>query len=296
MYDVIVIGGSYAGMSAALQLGRARRSVLVIDAGQRRNRFASSAHGFLSQDGAAPEAIAARGRADVLAYPTVTWREATVTDVRSDGGEFSVRAGEDEYRSRRIILATGVVDDLPAVPGLAERWGKTVFHCPYCHGYELGKGRLGVLGTVPLSIHSAQLVSEWAAAGQMTIFLGFEPSPEELAALGARQIQVEREEVVGIGGDAPAIDVRLRDGRTTRLDGLFVVPHTVLAGRFAEQLGCELEAGPTGSFYRTDATRETTVPGVFACGDAAVAAAAVAYAVADGMMAGVAAHRSLVFR
>jgi thioredoxin reductase len=298
MFDVIVVGGSYAGISAALPLARARRKVLVVDGGQRRNRFAKSSHGFLGQDGQAPEAIAAKGRAEVLAYPTVTWREASVTEARKVPGGFAVRAGGEEHRSRRLILATGITDELPAVPGLAERWGKTVFHCPYCHGYELGQGRLGVLAATPMSMHQGVLVSEWAGPGAMTVFLNgaFEPEPAQLAELASRGIQLERELVVGVGGDAPALEVRLADGRTTALDGLFVLSRTRVNGSFAEQLGCELEEGPVGTFYKTDAMKETSVLGVFACGDAGLPMGSVPFAAADGMRAGVGAHASLVFR
>ena len=297
MHDVIIIGGSYAGLAAALQLGRARRRVLVLDAGQRRNRFATSSYGFLGSDGRSPDEIAARGRADVAAYPTVTFREGRVTEIRAIEGGFSARAGDDEHRGKRIILATGVVDQMPAIPGIAERWGRSVFHCPYCHGYELDMGSIGVLASSPLSMHQALLVSEWAAPGQTTFFLdgAFEPEPEQLAELAARRIQVERERVVAAGGEAPVIEIRLADERVVRLDGLFLAPRQVLADRFAEQLGCELEAGPNGPYYKTDFTKETTVPGVFACGDVGLPAPAVALAVADGTRAGIAAHRSLVF-
>jgi len=299
MYDVIVVGGSYAGISAALQLARARRRVLVLDAAQRRNRFASSSHGFLGQDGQAPEAIGAKGRAELLAYPTVAWREASVAEAQSIPGGFAVRAGTDEYQSKRVIVATGVVDELPAVPGLTERWGKTVFHCPYCHGYELERGRLGVLASSPLSMHMAALVSEWGAPGQTTFFLNgaFEPDAEQLADLASRAIQVEREFVIRAEGEAPGIDLRLRDGRTSRFDGLFVLPRTLIKDRFASQLGCELEEGLLGLFYKTDATKETTVPGVFACGDVAIGGpGSVSFAVADGVRAGISTHQSLVFR
>lgn len=298
MHDVIIIGGSYAGLAAALQLGRARRSVLVLDAGQRRNRFAASSHGLLGHDGAAPEAIAARGRAEVLAYPTIAWRDAAVTSVQACDGGFAVRSGADEHRGKRLVLATGVRDEVPAIPGLAERWGKTVFHCPYCHGYELERGRLGVLASGPLAMHVAPLVSEWAGPGQTTLFLdgAFEPDAEQLAALASHGVQIERERVVRAAGEAPAIELHLRDGRVQPLDGLFVQARTHVERGFAEQLGCELEEGPLGSFFKTDATKETTVPGVFSCGDVARAAGSLALAVADGTLAGVAAHRSLVFR
>ncbi|HKU36580.1 MAG TPA: NAD(P)/FAD-dependent oxidoreductase [Polyangiales bacterium] len=298
MHDVTIIGGSYAGAAAALQLGRARRSVLVVDAGSRRNRFASHSHGFLGSDGASPSAIAEKARAEVLAYPTVRWLEGTVREARPIAGGFAVRVGAEDHHSKRLILATGVADELPAVPGLADRWGNTVFHCPYCHGYELGRGRLGVLGTHALGIHHALLVSEWAGERQTTLFLerGIEPEAEERKLLEARSVRIERTRVIAIGGEAPAVEVRLEDGRSYALDGLFVTPRTRLSDDLASQLGCELEAGPAGPFYKTDATKETTVPGIFACGDAGLAMGTVSFAVADGARAGMAAHRSLVFR
>jgi thioredoxin reductase len=297
MYDVIIVGGSYAGLAAALQLGRARRRVLIVDAGQRRNRFAASSHGFLGQDGQSPAAIVAKGRSEVLAYPTVSWRDAAGSDVRATAQGFAVRVADDEFHGQRLILATGVVDELPAIPGLRERWGQSVFHCPYCHGYELEMGRVGVLATSPLAMHTAALVSQWGAPGETTLFLNgaFEPDAEQLADLRSRGIQLEREPVVGAEGAAPGIALRLRDGRARQLEGLFVLPRTQVNDHFAKQLGCELQVGPTGSFYKTEPFKETTVPGVFACGDVALAAGAVSLAVGDGVLAGIGAHRSLVF-
>lgn len=298
MHDVIIIGGSYAGIAAALQLGRARRSVLIVDAGERRNRFASHSHGFLGQDGQPPDAIAAKARDEVLAYSTVRWLDAAARDAVPIPGGFAVHAAGEEHRSKRLILATGVRDALPSVPGLQERWGETVFHCPYCHGYELGKPSLGVLGTTPLSVHHAILVSEWAAPNQLTLFSNgaFEPDAELLADLQRHGVRLEREHVIGVAGRAPSIEVQLQSGRTEPLGGLFVVPKTSIPGPFAEQLGCAVEESPVGYFYKTDATKETTVPGVFACGDVALAMGSISFAVADGAMAGIATHRSLVFR
>jgi len=234
----------------------------------------------------------------VLAYPTVTWREGLATEARSIPGGFVVRAGSDEHRGKRLILATGVVDELPAIPGLAERWGRTVFFCPYCDGYEFNMGRLGVLATSASPVHLAVLVSEWAAAGQTTFFVNgaIDPDAAQLAELASRAIEVEREPVVSAIGDAPGIDLRLRDGRVVHLDGLFLIPKTHFKTPFAEQLGCELEPGGMGAMYKTDATKETSVPGVFACGDVALSKPSVSFAVADGVRAGAAAHQSLVFR
>jgi thioredoxin reductase len=298
MHDVLIIGGSYAGLAAALQLGRARRRVLVLDAGQRRNRFVAHSHGFLGHDGASPEEIWAKGKAEVLAYSTVEWRDEAVTQLRRASGGFVVHTASGDYEGRRLIVATGVVDQPPTIPGVAERWGKSVFHCPYCDGYELARGSLGVLATTPASIHYAQIVAEWSAPGDTTLFLDerFEPSPEQLAELATHRIAIERAKVVGAEGAERGIALRLQDGRTRSLAALFVMPNTYLPGAFAEQLGCAVEQGPTGPFFKTDESKETTVLGVFACGDAALAKASVSFAVADGVRAGIGAHQSLVFR
>lgn len=294
MYDVIIIGGSYAGLAAALQLGRARRSVLVIDAGQRRNRAAAHSHGFLGQDGVSPAEIQAKGRAEVLAYPTVSWLDGSVDSVARSEDGFVARIGERVLSCRRLILATGVIDELPAIPGLRERWGRSIFHCPYCHGYELNRGKLGALAVSELSLHHAVLVSEW---GKVTVFLNeaFEPSAEQLADLDRRGISLERARLSGLSGDAPAISVELTDGRSVALDGLFLMSRGAPADSFAGDLGCELEASPVGLFYKTDAMKETTARGVYACGDAALMAGSVSFAVADGVRAGLSAHQSLVF-
>lgn len=290
--DVIVVGGSYAGMSAAMQLARARRRVLVIDAGLRRNRYADRSHGFLTQDGTRAAAIAGQGRAQLLAYSSVAWEEGSATRAGPDGDGFRVTMQDGrEFLAARLVLAGGVVDELPAVDGLAQRWGSSAFHCPYCHGYELGQGRIGVLATGPLSIHHAMMLPDW---GQVTLFLNdaFAPDADQQQALAARGVTLERTPVARIDGTA---DVVLRDGRTFVMDGLFVMSRTRIASPLAEQLGCAMEQGPMGAFVRTDAIKATSVPGVYCCGDAARAAGNVALAVADGAMAGVAAHQSLIF-
>lgn len=298
MHDVIIVGGSYAGISAGLQLARARRDVLVVDAGQRRNRKATASHGFLGHDGQDPGAIAGKGRSELLAYPTVTWQDAAVTDARPVPGGFAVRVGADERRARRLVLAMGVVDELPAIPGLSERWGRTVFHCPYCHAYELGRERLAVLATGPMSLHQAVLVADWASPGGTTLFVAgaLALDTAQRDDLEARGIRVEHTRVVAVTGDAPSIDVRLEDGRELRFHGLFLQPRTRPAGTLAESLGCALDDGPLGPYFRTDDTKETTVRGVFACGDAARGMGSVAFAVGDGARAGMAAHQSLLFR
>ena len=291
-FDVAIVGGSFAGLSAALPLARARRRVAVFDSGLRRNRFASTSHGFLAQDGRAPEAIVADARAQLAAYPTVRWFEDAVATVSGTLDAFSVQAGNTTQHARRIILAMGVADALPAIPGLAERWGRTVFHCPYCHGYELQQGRVGVIATSPVSLHQAQLLPEW---GSVTFFLNgaLSLAEDERRMLAARGVTVDATPIAGI---VDAARVVLTDGRSESFAGLFTASRTTPASPLAAQLGCEHEEGLLGPFVRTDAMKATSVPGVFACGDLARAAGNVALAVGDGALAGTAVHASLVFQ
>lgn len=295
-HDALIIGGSFAGLSAALYIARARRSVCVVDTGLPRNRFAQHSHGFFSHDGSAPHAMLATARSQVAAYPTVTFVDgAAATAVkRSDGFTVTLASGE-ELESVRLVLAFGISDDLPQIPGLAERWGASVLHCPYCHGYEFSGQRLGVLLTSPKSIHQAMLVSEW---GPTTFYLNGGPEPDDasLAELTKRRLAIERAPVKALHGDGSRLSsIELADGRLTAADALYVAPRTRLNSEIARQLGCELDndAQP-GPIIRTDAEQMTTVPGVYAAGDITRGAHTVTFAAADGVTAGLAVHRSLI--
>jgi len=294
--DFAVIGGSFAGLSAALQLARARRDVLVIDAGQRRNRFVDEAgghsHGFLTRDGQSPGAIADEGRSQLLRYPNVQWLDGLAEDAcRGSDGRFEFRVASKVVSARRLILAVGVRDELPPVPGLVERWGCSVFHCPYCHGYELDAGPIGIVAASPMAQHHALMLPDW---GKPTLFLNgaYTPTQEDLAALDRRGTCVESTPIDRIEG---AADVVLADGRILSMKGLFTQTRAHLSSPVAQQLGCEIEEGPLGAFIKVNSAQETSVPGVFACGDAARAAGSVALAVGDGALAGLAAHRSTLF-
>lgn len=291
-YDVIIIGGSYAGLSAGLPLARARRKVLIIDSSQRRNRFANHSHGFLTQDGIEAAAIAHKGREQLLAYNTVSWLDAHVSNIKRVNDGFEVRLADNELKqARRLVLATGITDVLPNLPGLAERWGQSVFHCPYCHGYEIKQGRIGMLATSELSLHVALMLPDW---GSTTLFLNgtIEPTAEQLAQLKARHVRIEQRNVQAIKNK---LDMLMADGTTIGLDGLFVTAQFTQTNSFAEALGCELEQMPLGQIIKTTMTKATTVPGVFACGDAARFGGSVPLAVGDGAIAGAAAHQSLIF-
>ena len=250
--------------------------------------------GFLGQDGSNPGAIAEQARNQLTAYPSVKWIAQAAVDARKQNETLLVTTADgQEHAAKRVILASGAVDELPDIPGLWQQWGKHVFHCPYCHGYELNGGHIGVLAAAPTAMHHALMLPDW---GPTTLFLNgvFEPDSEQLTSLQRRGVSLERERVTAVGGESA--DITLAGGRVIQLAGLFTQPSTQMASPLASQLACEFEPGPTGAFIKVDAMRETSVTGVFACGDAAVAAGNVATAVGDGARTGAAAHQSLMFR
>lgn len=292
MHDAIIVGGSYAGLSAGLMLARARQNVLVIDGGKRRNRFAGNSHGFLTQDGTAAADIAAQGRAQLQKYPTVTWLDADTTGAEVTASGFAITAGGVRHETRRVVLAIGLTDELPSVPGIAERWGRSVFHCPYCDGYELEMGAIGVLAVSAMSMHHALMLPDW---GKTTFFLNdsFAPDDGQSAQLAARGTAIEPTPIARFDGDRAG--VLLTDGRRIALDGMFTATRIKPSSPIAEQLGCEMEEGPTGPFIKADAMGATSVPGIFACGDATRPFGSVPQAVGAGNLTGAMTHRSLMF-
>jgi len=293
-FDVLVVGGSFAGLSAALQLARARRHVLVVDAGEPRNRYATHSHGFLGHDGKPPARILAESLEQLMRYPTTHLRQARALNAERDGDGFVVDLDDGTaVAAARLVLACGVRDELPALDGLRERWGCSVAHCPYCHGYE-AQTPLGVLALNPLSLHQALMLPDW---GETTLFTHgrFEPNEDECRQLANRRVHIERTPIAALLGEAPRLDgLRLADGRRVPLGTLFVAPRSEVSSPLAAQLGCAFEDGPAGAIIRVDALGATSVPGVFAAGDAAMPFANVVRAAAGGAMAGVAVHRSLV--
>jgi len=295
-HDAIIIGGSFAGLSAAMYIARARRSVCIIDTGSPRNRFAAHSHGFFAQDGSEPGTMLATARSQVAAYPTATFIEGEAMSAARERDGFSVKLATGEVLdSAKLVLAFGISDELPAIPGLAERWGRSVLHCPYCHGFEFSGQRLGVLNVSPMSIHQAMLVAEW---GPTTLYLdgASEPDDASLAQLQKRGVAIEPAPVRALHGDGARLSsIDLADGRLSGVDALYLGPRTRLNSEIAQQLGCATDAGPFGSFIRTDGAKMTTVSGVYAAGDVTRSAHNVTWASADGVTAGMAMHRSLVF-
>ena len=294
-YDVAIVGGSFAGLSAALQIARGKRKVVVVDAGLPRNRFAAHSHGFLTRDGSVPRDMLEEARRQLLAYPTARFRQGLVESVEGSADDFSLRLDDgDTLSARRLVLAGGVSDPLPDVPGLAEEWGRRVIHCPYCHGYEFGAGPFGVLATESEAIMKAQLVSDW---GPVHLFLNDTvlPDAEQTAKLQARGVSIVAGNVERVASGDGGLFIRIAGAADTTVAALFVAPRTTLSSDLPHQLGCSLAQGPMGAFIAVDERKVTSVPGVFAAGDIARPMPTVALAVADGAMAGAAAHQSLIF-
>jgi thioredoxin reductase len=294
-YDVAIIGGSFAGLSAALQIARGKRKVIVVDAGLPRNRFAAHSHGFLTRDGAAPGDMLDEARRQLQAYPTARLLDGFVESADGIADDFSLRLRDGETLSaRRLVLAGGVSDTLPDIPGLAEEWGRRVIHCPYCHGYEFGDGPFGVLATGPEAVMKAQLIADW---GPVHLFLNQAATPDadQIAMLQARGVTTVDGKVEAIVSHDGGLDIRIAGVPTVSVAALFASPKTNFSSGLPHQLGCALEQGPMGAYVHVTDRKLTSVPGVFAAGDMARPAPTVALAVADGAMAGAAAHQSLIF-
>jgi thioredoxin reductase len=292
--DVLIIGGSYAGLSAALALGRALRRVVVLDSGQPCNRQTPHSHNFLTQDGSSPAAIAAVARAQVLAYPTVELRqEAAVAAAGADGHFTVTTASGAVVQARKLLFATGIRDLMPALPGFAECWGISAIHCPYCHGYEYRTQPTGILANGEVAAEMGPLIRNWTA--ELTIFTNGPATllPAQRAHLATLGITVEETPVQQLAHQAGYLThLALADGRTVPLAALYArlpfEPHCPLP----RQLGC---AHAESGHISVDNFQKTSVPGIYAAGDATNPMRAVGAAVAAGMMAGAMLNRELIF-
>ncbi|HEX2176080.1 MAG TPA: NAD(P)/FAD-dependent oxidoreductase [Nocardioidaceae bacterium] len=288
-YDVVVVGGGAAGLNGALMLARARRSVVVIDAGVPRNAPAESVHGLLGHDGIPPAELLSRGREEVRRYGghVVT---GNVQTAAHDAGGFAVTlAYGRKVRARRLLVTTGLVDELPDVPGLRDRWGRDVVHCPYCHGWEMRNRAIGVLASGPLSVHQALLFRQWS--DDVTYFAHTMPPPDEEQSeqLVARGIRVVDGEVASLETvDDRLVGVRLRDGTVVSREALAVGPRMSARAGFLETLGLRPVDHPAGvgEYIPCDATGRTDVPGVWVAGNVTDLTAQVGAAAAAGAAAG----------
>ncbi|TMP55916.1 MULTISPECIES: NAD(P)/FAD-dependent oxidoreductase [Pseudoalteromonas] len=294
--EVVIIGGSFAGLAAAMQLVRGRRKVVVIDAGKPRNRFASHSHGIFCLDGKSPQEIKTTALSQLQQYPTFTFLEAQVINVEDNAQNgFLVRMTEKSIVAKKLILASGVQDELPNIPGLLKYWGKSVIHCPYCHGYELSNRELGVLSSHPLSAHQAAMIPDW---GPTTLFTqgNFMPDDKQLALLTKRGVKIENIPITHINGDGKNItSVALSDGSERAMQGLYVAPKISANNPIVKALNCELEESPQGEIIKVNEFKQTSVNNVYAAGDMSNPMQNGTLAITSGVMAGISVHQSLMF-
>lgn len=299
-YDVVVVGGGAAGLSGALALVRSRRSVLVIDNGTPRNAPAGHVHNYLTRDGVPPSELYAIGRGEITGYDGEVV-VGTVTAVRQTEFGFVVeQAGREPVEARRLLVTAGVVDLLPEVPGLAERFGRDVLHCPYCHGWEVRDQAIGVLATGPMAIHQTLMFRQ--LSDDVTLFLHdvLQPTEEEWEQLAARGISVVQGKVEAVEvTDDKLTGVRLEGGRVIPREALAV--QTTLRARadFLDDLGLkaverEVRGVVFGTAIDADPTGKTSVPGVWVAGNITEPMAQVIAAAAGGMSAGAAINGDLV--
>ncbi|HEY2669822.1 MAG TPA: FAD-dependent oxidoreductase [Rugosimonospora sp.] len=299
-YDVVVVGGGAAGLSGALTLGRARRSVLVIDAGQPRNAPAGHVHNYLGREGTPPDELLAAGREEVRRYGGEVVTGRVEAAAREDGDFLVTLDGGRTVRARRLLVTTGLVDELPDVSGVAEQWGRGVLHCPYCHGWEVRDRRIGVLATGPAAVGQATLWRQWSPHVLLLLHDAAALGAEEAERLAARGITVVEGRVAGleVAGDA-LTGVRLASGEVIALDAVVVAPRMTGRAEVLESLGLtpvdvEVDGNVVGSRIPADATGATTVPGVWVAGNVADIRAAVITAAAAGLTAASAINADLI--
>ena len=295
-YDVVVVGGGAAGLSGAVALLRSRRRVLVVDAGRPRNAPAAGVHNLLTRDGLPPLELVALGREEVRRYGGAV-REGRVIAAERRGDGFTVCLdGGERLTTRRLLVTSGLVDELPEVAGLRERWGHQVLHCPYCHGWEVRDQRIGVLATGPAAVHQALLFSQ--LSDDVVVLTHTDPpQAEDRARLSAAGVRLQEGEVVALEGPPDGLEgARLVDGTTVPLGALVIAPRMLARSAVLDSLGLAPEPHPSGlgEQYPSGPMGVTAVPGVWVAGNVADVGAQVMGAAAAGTMAGAAINMDLV--
>jgi thioredoxin reductase len=286
-FDAVVIGGGAAGLNGAMMLGRSRRTVALVDAGRPRNAPAHAVHGLLGHDGTPPAELLARGREEVARYGGLLVSGDVIRATRVDDGFDVALADGTRLTARRLLVTSGLVDELPDIGGLRQHWGGGVVHCPYCHGWEVRDQAIGVLATGPMTVHQALLFRQ-LSENVVVLANGVEIPPEGQDKLDARGIDVVEGTVVEVEGDDRITGVRLEDGRRVAVAVVAVAPRMVARAAFLTDLGLHTVEHPSGmgEHLAVDATGRTEVPGVWAAGNVADISAQVGAAAAAGALAG----------
>lgn len=292
-FDVAIIGGSYAGLSAAMTLGRARRKVVIIDSGKPCNRQTPHSHNLITHDGKTPAEISELAREQVLAYPTVHMRAALVTQVTGSDGAFTVTTDNKQIlRAKKLIFTTGIRDLMPEIPGFAECWGISAIHCPYCHGYEFSDARTGVLVNGEMALEYLKMIRNWTS--DLTLYTNGpatfdEATREKMQAFGA---EIVEQPVASLDHENGYLQtLHLADGTIRSITALYHRPAFVQHSLIPEELGCELN--PQG-FIKVNEAQKTTVAGIYAAGDNSGAFRGLTGAMAAGTMAGARLNHELI--
>ncbi|AEW72582.1 Thioredoxin reductase [Enterobacter ludwigii] len=296
MNDVIIIGGSFAGLAAALQLGRARRKVTVLDTGRQRNRFAARSHGVLGHDHKPPQDILAEARQQLARYPTIKLVNARAESVSGTIDDFCVVTDDNEsLRARRLILSYGVADQMPDIPGFAESWGTSIIPCPYCDGFEVADQHWGLIWSGVQSHNQVRLFHDWT--NRLTVFgNGHDISLDIRADLATRQVPLIDGRITEIEPHGShSATIRIESGPDVSVDILFAHPRTRPSASLHDALGLATVNTPTGIALKTDERRETSMPGIYAAGDLAnPGIPSVTTAAWQGTMAGIFAQQSML--
>ncbi len=292
-FDAIIVGGSYAGLSAAMALGRSLRNVLVIDGGEPCNRYTPHSHNFITQDGQTPAAISALAKEQVLKYPTVTFVTDKAIKAEQKDQCFEIRTESGKcFLGKKVILATGIVDQMRPIPGFEECWGNTIIHCPYCHGYEVRNEKIGILSNSEASYEFARLINNWSKDIRILTDGDCEIPEENLEKLRYKKFPVVEGAIEAfIHEEGKLQKVLFKDGSELELTAIFVRVPFKFATDLHEQLGCELN---DHGHIRVNDLQQTSVPGVYAAGDATTGFRSVASATATGNKAGALVNHELI--
>ena len=291
-YEVIIIGGSYAGLSAAMTLGRSLRTVLIIDADSPCNRVANHAHNLIGFDGESPENIAAKARQQVLKYHTVTYINAAAVAMSGRENEFEVVTDSGlHFGAKKVLLTTGVTDIIPEIVGLDKCWGKSAVHCPYCHGYEIADYKIGIVMHGDAAFEMAKSIRQWSKDLIILSNGNDDFSEEHLTYFDQKNIPIYKQIITEVKHENGNVNsVSFEDNSAIALQALFIRPGIKQQMDIPLQMGCNFDEH---GFIEVDDTKSTNIPGMFAAGDNTTATRTLSTAIAAGTIAGIHINKEL---
>ncbi|MCV9927924.1 NAD(P)/FAD-dependent oxidoreductase [Flavobacterium sp. LS1R49] len=292
-YDVIIIGGSYAGFSAAMALGRSLRKVLIIDSGKPCNQQTPYSHNFITLDGKKPSDINAKAKKQVLKYPTITFINAKATKAIKNETTFEIKIDKGEtFSARKLLFATGLKDIFPGINGFAECWGVSILHCPYCHGYEVKNEKTGIIANGPIGFEFAKMISNWTK--DLTLFTNGETTltDEQSKILRKNNVTIVESEIdYFLHNEGKLMNIVFKDGSKTAIKVIYAKPPFEQHSTLPQELGCELTEQ---NLIKVDTFQKSTIPGIYAAGDNSTFGRSLALAVSSGSIAGAFINKELI--